>query len=380
MEEQTSSLRAPGKSGYKKFGVALGLLLLVLLTVTLLMNRDRLTFSHLSRAIAYRNLGSSIAEEYHFSGLGSNTFVTFDNGLAVASGSGLAVYNRRGEQVYAGLALMEQPVLTTAGDFILAFDLGGRDLQIGNTQEAIRQFEADGRIIDARINENGWVTVSSEQIGTLGFVRVYDPQGRPRLNLRSRDGHLIAAALAADNRTLVTLSMNEDGGRVAWFYIDVEGEHVQHEHIEPGEVFFDFWFTSTNGAVGAISGNMVRYLSNTGVRQGEYRFHDRHLRAYDVDAPNVALHISPHLTGAGGELVRVEPEGMVHSTLVEGNLFDISLRGRYIAALFFDRLVVYRNGRVYATFRDTEGMNRVLMREDGTVFRLSSHRARLLVP
>jgi len=241
--------------------------------------------------------------------------------------------------------------------------------------------ETEGHLIDARINENGWVAASFERVGTLGVVYVHDPGGQQRLRVtaRTEGGHLISAAIAPDNRTLVTLTMAEAGGRLAWFYIDADGE-PQHEHIEPGELFFDFWFTGRDGAVGAISSNMVRFLSGTGERQGEYRFHDQHLRAYDIDGPNVALHISPHLTGVGGELIRVEPDGVASRTMVEGNLFDISLSGRYLAALFFDRLVVYRDGRVYAEWSDTEGMNRVLMREDGTVFRLSSHRAQLLVP
>ena len=376
MEGQASYKRLD----YKKVGAVIGLLLLILLTVTLLMNRDRLTMGHLSRAIQYGVFGGSIAREYHFSGLGSNHFAILDRGLAVASGSGLSVYDRRGHQVYAANAPMDQPVITAAGDFVLAYDLGGLDLQVGSVNEAIRHITAEGRVIDARINENGWVTVSSERGGTMGVVHVYDAQGRQRYHVRAGTGHLIAANLASDNRTLVTLTMTEDGGRVAWFYIDVEGEHVQHEHVEPDELFFDFWFTDEDGAVGAISNNMVRYLSSAGARQGEYRFRDRHLRAYDIDAPNVALHISPHPTGAGGELIQVEPGGVTNRILVEGNLFDISLADRYLAALFFDRLVIYSGERTYAKWSDTEGMERVLMREDGTVFRLSSQRARLLVP
>ena len=65
---------------------------------------------------------------------------------------------------------------------------------------------------------------------------------------------------------------------------------------------------------------------------------------------------------------------------IQGTPLDISLNGRYLAALFLDRLVLFRNGVPYASFSETEGMTKVLVREDGSLFRLSASRARLVVP
>ncbi|MCL2567900.1 MAG: DUF5711 family protein [Oscillospiraceae bacterium] len=376
MEER----RTPeAKLDRKKIGMTLLLLLLVFVTIALLINRDRITWNHFFRAIYYRNLGSaSHAEEFHFSHLASNNFAIFGNGLAVASGSGLAVYDRTGGLIYAANLPLARPIIETGGNFVLAYDHGGFDLQVGNAREALWNLTASGRIIDARINENGWVTLSIEQAGTLGVVYVHDAGGQQRLRVSAHDGHLIAAALAADNRTLATLTVTESGGRIAWF--DITGGGARHEYIEADEIFFDFWFTSRNGAVGAISNNMVRFLSNQGEPTGEFEFPDQHLRAYDTSDGNVALYLSPLPTGAGGHLVVVESGGRATETAIIGNLFDLSLSGRYLSALFFDQLVIYRGSRVYAAWSETEGMHHTLMREDGTVFRLSSHRARLLVP
>ena len=377
MEGQRVKLK---KVNYKKVGAAIGLLLLVLLTLTVLFNRDRLTLAHLTRAIQYRNLGTAaLAEEFHFTSP-ARTFALLGDGLAVASPMGVAVYDRTGSQVYAVPMTMGRPMIASGGDFILVYDLGGVDIFVGNARGELHRIEAEGPIVDVRINENGWVTVSAEVTGTLGLVRVYNPQGQARYRVQAGagTGHLMGAALAADNRTLVMLTITETGGRAAWFYIDTDG--MQYEHIEEGELFFDFWFTSRRGDAGFVSSNMVRFLSNQGESQGEHRFHDRHLRAYHADGARIALHLTPHPAGAGGELVLVEATGVVHETDVTGNLFDISLRGRYLAALSFDRLVIYRGDRVYATWDETEGMDHLLTREDGTVFLLSSHRARLLVP
>jgi len=372
---------AKGNQSMKKVGALLGFVILILLIVALIMNRDRLTFGHFVRGVQYYNLGGSArAEEFQFENLASNTFAVFNDGIAVASNAGLSVYDRRASQVYAVRTPLEQPIIETAGEFVLAYDLGGLNMQVGNTSGHLWHLEADGRLIDARINEHGWVTVSFEQTGTLGVIRVYDPEGRPRFHVRAGVGHLIGANLAADNRTLVFLTMTELGGRVAWYHIDAEPEEPEYEYLEEGELFFDFWFTARDGSVGVISSDRVRFLSDKGEPRGEYAFSERYLRAYDVDRERVALHLSSHPSGVGGMLVLLEPNGTASEILAEGTTLDISLNGRYLAVLSLDKLVVYRDDREYARWNETEGMTRVLMRESGTVFRLSPHRARLLVP
>ncbi|MCL2367858.1 MAG: hypothetical protein FWC72_02585, partial [Oscillospiraceae bacterium] len=197
---------------------------------------------------------------------------------------------------------------------------------------------------------------------------------------RGGGSHLIAAALAADNRTLAILTMTETGGQIQWYTVGRDEITRIGEYRREDELFFDLWFTSRNGDLGVISNNQVLYLSPTGEVLAEYDFTDRHLRAYDTADGQVALHLTPSPTGGGGDLVVVAPDGQTTYTEITGNLFDLSLSGRYLAALFFDEILIYRGGRRYARFGETEGMTNVLMRRDGTAFRLSPHRARLLVP
>ncbi|MCL2368750.1 MAG: DUF5711 family protein, partial [Oscillospiraceae bacterium] len=143
----------------KRIALAVGLVVLLLLTAVLVANRDRLTFSYLSRSFQYRNLGTaSHAEEFRFTNLTSNAFTILGNGLAVAAVDGLTVYNRAGEQVYAAVFPMEHPVVESAGDFVLAYDIGGFDIQLGNTREPIWHEGQNGhrelgRLIDARVNQ-----------------------------------------------------------------------------------------------------------------------------------------------------------------------------------------------------------------------------------
>jgi len=367
----------------KRVGLVLLLVLLIVLAIALITNRDRMTIGHLNRAIQYSRLGSpGHAAEFRFANLGSNTFATLGDGIAVASAGGLRFYDRAGTLVYTRPFEMGEPVIQTAGNHVLAYDLGGFSFQSGNRNEALVHIaQWDDRIIHASINENGWITVSAEQIGYLGRVVVLDSQGNVRWRMRVGSGHVIGAVLANDNRTVAILTMTEQGSRIFWHSIGVEGTDVAvYDYLHEGEIFFDIWTTSNSGNVGIISSNMVLYLTSRGVVESEYHFRDRYLRAFDIADGCVALYLSTSQIGPGGELVILDPGGREQVIEVSGNLVDLSLQSRYLAALFADELLIYRDTSRYASFRETEGMSHVLMREDGTVFRLSQHRARLLVP
>ncbi|MCL2841851.1 MAG: DUF5711 family protein [Oscillospiraceae bacterium] len=374
MEQQVANRKQVlRRGGFILLAVAV---IVILATVVL----GQLGGAHLTRMVRYHRPGSPYAAEIRFTSLSDNTFASLDNGIAVASGSGLGFYDRTGSVVYTSLRPLRQPMIDTAGNYVVAYDLGGTDILVGNRREVLHRIEAEGRIIDTRVNENGWVTVSVEQAGTLGAVRVYDPNGTPRFRVHISTGHLVGAALAADNRTLALLTMTEDGGRVLWYAADTPADEPRYTYLREDELFFDLWFTSPSGAVGVISNNAVIYLNAQGEFKSEYLFPNRRLQNFDVDEGNVALYLSHHQTGAGGELVVLEPTGERERVDVMGYVFDISLAGRYMAAIYLDTITVYRRGRAYADFTETEGMTNVLMRDDGTLFRLAPHWARLLIP
>lgn len=381
-----SQKRRSGTWNRRRVVLVLLLALLVVLTIAAIANRDRLTMGHFSRAIQYRDLGSpGHAAEFRFANLGSNTFASLGDGIAVASVGGLRLYDRSGSLAYTKAFEMTNPVIQTAGNYVLAYDLGGFSLQTGNRREALVHIpEWDDRIIHASINANGWIALSAEQIGTRGHVAVIDSQGNLRWHVQigADSGHVIGAVLANNNRTVAVLTMTDTGSRILWYSTDIagRGDVANYDYLREGEIFFDIWTTSSSGGVGVISKDMVLYLTPDGAVESSYHFRDRHLRAYDIADGRVVLYLSTGQLDPGGELVVLDPDGSEQRIEISGNLVDLSLKGRYLAALFADELLIFRNTSRYTRFQETEGMSQVLMREDGTVFRLSQHRARLLVP
>ena len=358
----------------------LALAILVALTSLLIFNRDRLSMDSINRAIHYRRLGTAAqTDQFQFLNSATNTFVTLGEGLAVASASGLSVYDRTGNVQYSAIFSMQRPVIRERGGFVLAYDMGGRAIQLGSSREALWRLDWEDPLIAVSVNENGWLAVACEQNGPRGAVTVVNAQGTPVWRWGS-DRYVLGAVLASDNRTLAISTLTETGGEILWYSVTAVAEdEPQAVFSYRGEVFFDLWFSNRRN-LAVLSANLFLYLSDSGEVLGEYHFFDRYLRAYDPGGDSVALYLSPHETGIGGNFVLVSNIGADREIEILGTPLDISLSGRYLAALFIDKLLLFRNGALYAEFQETEGMTRVLAREDGSVFRLSASRARLLIP
>lgn len=369
-----------GRKRYnKRILIALALVAL-LLSLLLLQILGVFSSSAFGRAFTYRTLGNqNHAEVFHFQGQAASTVSVFDNGIALVGHGGLQVYNRAGNLVYFAESSLQNPVLQVNDTNVLAYDLGGFDVLIGNRRELIHHHHADGRIIDAYINANGWLTLSMEQIGTLGVIHVIDPNGNLRYAVELGTGHVISAKLADDNRTLAVLSMTTDASRVFWYDINQHGAPL-HSVYRMGELVFDFWFTNANGSLALLSDHAVIHYTNNGSLQRIYHFEGRHLRGFDTHLGRAVIYLGQGQVGTRGELILFETNGNTRHLPVVGTLQDLSLNGRFVALLLSEELILYRNLREYATLERLELSSGILAREDGSIITVSASRAQIRIP
>ncbi len=96
----------------------------------------------------------------------------------------------------------------------------------------------------------------------------------------------------------------------------------------------------------------------------------------------MALATSRYKAGSLGRLVTVDASGeALGEVQLTEELLDVSAAGRYVAALFADRLDVYtRDLALYSQLQGTENARSALMRPDGTVVLIGAQSARIYVP
>lgn len=151
---------------------------LLLGALVLVVYRDRLNLDALARWFEYRNLETSESGEAvpfsHAGGRQAN-FAYLDSGVLLASDTGARYYSFSGELYAEEVRNLEQPVLTHSSGYGVVYDAGGQDLFLfSGVEEAFHLTLDSGELLSARVNDSGWLAVTSHGGGWRGLVTVYD--------------------------------------------------------------------------------------------------------------------------------------------------------------------------------------------------------------
>ena len=140
----------PGKSIARRIVLFVLALVLVGGAVTLYVFRDSLNLDAAKRFVRYLNVKTdSAGGSFTFDSHNANQYADLQGGLAVASVSGLSLYDANGDELAVVQAKLDTPAIRTGGKLTLAFDVGGTNLlavrQSGETALSLTIPETDFR-------------------------------------------------------------------------------------------------------------------------------------------------------------------------------------------------------------------------------------------
>jgi len=227
-------------------GIALVLLLLSALGV---VNPD----AYLRRLTASRNRGQ----------VQSSFTVTQDEGAVIALGdsclvtvghSGAAVYSSGGSHVDGVSCSFDTPAAHAQGDYLTAYDAGGRNAAVFSAKGCMYRLSAEADIISATAGSSGMMALCTKEERYLGAVTVYSTAGEAVYKVYSAEGYPIAAQVAPDGERLAVLRVSEKGS-----FVDIYDMH----ETESGAVF------TAEGAVVAdlvwLSDRRIMLLGRDGI-------------------------------------------------------------------------------------------------------------------
>ena len=381
---------APRKGGrLRRFAIFFLILAAVLAVVIVAAYRDGTGFDALQRLFSYGG-GTETTEEtgYRYDASDSNRFAVLGNSLVVLSDTKLQVLGRNGEEFWSTSVGMSAPALEAGGGRAVAYDVGGTELYVVDEGGEVLTLTApeDAPYLSARLNDDGWLAVTTELPGYKGGVTAYNSQGTEVFSLTASDRFVIDARVTDDNNTLAVVTLGQENSvfvsNVVLYSLETAGV------VEP---FADY--DVTDGLVAAIGeqeGRLVT-VSDTGLTiasaageaEASYAYAGSYLREYDLGGDGfTALLLNRYKSGGVGRLVTVDTEGRELASLdVNREILSISAAGDYLAVLYMDSVVIYTEElEPYAALEGTDYARSVLMRQDGSALLLASDSARLFLP
>lgn len=320
--------------------------------------------------------GTETAEPYALDGSAEQVFRAADGRLAVASSSGLQIFDEDGATVLHEIFSLAEPGLTVGGGYAAAYDIGGTELRVARMDDGeLQTVEPAGTIVSAALSESGALAVVTDAAGYKGMVTVYDTERNAVYEWYSGTSYVLNAALSPSGDRLAVLCMAEGGSSVHLFALNSETERGVFS--AEGELLADlFWVDSR---VCALSSSRLVFLSDSAEQAGEYVYDGMYLYDYAREGDGfVTLVLSQYRSGSAEKVVTVSDNGSVlGETAAADGAESVSACGKQVLLFGGGTLTLYNQQleQLEQTQEELAGVRRALLLRRGQALLISDYSA-----
>lgn len=317
----------------------------------------------------------TLTELFSFDAHSSNCYAAFDGGLAVASSSGLSVYDKNGSASRVMQTTMSTPVISACENAVMAYDAGGNSLMaVGKKGTELLNVTKDKPILDADLS-GGYVSCSTSEQGFKSVLYVYNPNGTMIYRWLSSSQYLPLCAVSRDGTYLAAVAMGQANGifesRLVVFRTDAE--EIYSTVTLGNELFYDLAFLD-DGTLCAIGESSTMWLRMDGTLLGRYSYGGAYLKDFDLGGSGfLTLSLNMYKAGNRCTVVTVDADGTeLGSSYYSEEILDLSASEARVAVLTANGLDVYdRTMERTARLDSALGATQTVMRSDGTALLLA---------
>ena len=321
------------------------IILVLLLSVLIFSNRDRLSFSSVKNWVEYGVLNKESEQKFPVSTEGdvinNGNFSRVQRDLVYASDTRFAILNNYGRTVYENSQAYLNPVLSRAADsdLSLVYNLGATGYSIYNLESTIFSGEAEDNIVVADISKSGTYALVTEKDGYLSKLYVYkeDNREKPYYAYSFADYYITSVSLDSDGNTALLTGLSaHEGNQISCVYVlDFNKEEpLVFKEFEDNIFYYADHLTNNNVC---IIGESATYTFNMFTKAfKETKYEGKTLTAFDVntDTNTYALSLSRSGDGRKCDIMVFTTQGKLRNTIsTELMITSLSTYKNRVAAL-----------------------------------------------
>ena len=376
----------PRKGLIKKIVLFSAAIAAVCSVLALILFTDGLNMDSIRRWVKYMNVSENgTYGTYAFDSHGSNRYGEFDDGLAIASVSGLNTYDENGGERFIVQEQLALPQLLLNDQLAVAYDVGGHSLlAVDRKNGEVLRLKENRPILDADLSSGGYLCTSSSASGYKSVLSVYNPNQDLIYRWLSSTTYIPLCAVSPDGKQMAAVALGQSDGvfESSIHIFATNSEEIQQTISLGSELIYDLMFVD-GSTICAVGEDSVIYVSASGELLGSCTYGENYLKDFNSGG-NGFLTLSLNMYRAGNRysLLTVDNRGRKIAELYLGSeVLSLSANGRYIAVLTPEALTIYtENLSVYHETVETGNATAVLMREDGSVLLLGNGQGRLYIP
>ena len=311
----------------------------------------------------------------------SNSYLSFHNGLAIASPDGMQCFDANGEQTVLAQCKMDNPVLLQNRTVALGYGVGSSSLcTVHHTKGEQLNLTLPGTIVDADLSDEGYICCASNQPGYKTVLNVYDAAGNQIYSWLSSTQFFGQCAVSADGRSMCAVALGIDGGSYASTAVSFATDEEAPVGQCPlgGDLIYELAYTGKRSLCAV--GETAMYFFDTDDEQAEtYSYEGGELQSFDLGADSfIAIVRDMNQAGARYRITTVSHDGSELASLDSDEpIQDISANGAYLAVLTAKGVQVYDSRLHLCLSEENIGFaTRVCVQRDGAVLLIDGSSAR----
>ncbi len=273
---------------------------------------------------------------------GTAVYAAYEKGLAIATTKSIRYATVSGKDGFIVSCQFSKPSLYIAGKMVVAFDLEGELIVVLDKNGEIARTEVEGKIIEVKINRQGFVSVITETEGYKCAVSIYDKNLALQFRWRTHDYYAKSADTSVDGKTIaVAVNKIAEGHLMSSILIfDTSKDNISQE-LSADDYIVEI--ITVNKMILAICADNLRIFNFIGEKIDEYKYNNINLFGYALDQNNnVFLLLSSAEAKNESLLVSVDFENQKYYTqTLNGEVKSMSAANGKLALHCDDMIYVY---------------------------------------
>ena len=376
----------PGRTLRKKILIFVLVFALIAGVTALYVFRDRLNLDAARRFVRYLNVQTNkTGGSFTFDSHNANQYADFQNGLAVASVSGLSTYDANGEETAVLQAKLDTPAVRTGGRLAMAFDVGGSNLAaVTQSGAEVLNVTSARPIFDADCASDGSICYASSESGYKTVLYVYDSSQNMIYRWLSASQYMPVCAISSGAKYLAAVSLGQKDGIFAssLHIFKTASDEAGLTAELGGDLIYDLTFVNAD-TLCAVGESEAQWLDVNGNRLASYAYGGEYLKDFDFGGDGfLALIVNMYKAGNHYTVVTVDETGAeLGSETFDVQILDFSAAGGYLAVLTAEKLTIYNSAmQLYFEQSNTQSATNVIMRADGSAVLLGGDRGEIILP
>ena len=151
----------------------------------------------------------------------------------------ITALDKNGEEQWSIPVLLNMPLLKSSEARLLVADIGGRAIYIVEGKSIKWQTNVEGNIINAHINEKGFISVVHEVEGYKAAIVIFDPDGQEVFTRYIADNFVLSCEVLPSEQQIIINSLDVSGANAGSYieFTDLTGNPFAALVPEQGQIY-----------------------------------------------------------------------------------------------------------------------------------------------